>query len=29
VDELYAGRRKAVTAAFADYNIIAGVTRRW
>ena len=29
VDELRAGRTSAVSAAFADYNIIAGITRRW
>ena len=29
VDEERAGRRLAVTAAFADYNFIGGFTRRW
>lgn len=29
VDEANAGRTSAVSAAFADYNILAGVTRRW
>jgi hypothetical protein len=29
VDEIRAGRTSAVSAAFADYNILAGVTHRW
>lgn len=29
VDEERAGRTKAVSAAFADYNVMAGVTYRW
>lgn len=29
VDEEKAGRTKAVSAAFADYNVLAGVTYRW
>jgi hypothetical protein len=29
VDEINAGRTSAVSAAFADYNILAGFTRRW
>jgi hypothetical protein len=29
VDEIRAGRTRAVSAAFADYNILAGITHRW
>jgi hypothetical protein len=29
VDERQAGRKNAVSAAFADYNFIGGVSRRW
>lgn len=29
VDEKRAGRTRAVSAAFADYNVLAGVTHRW
>lgn len=29
VDEIRAGRTSAVSAAFADYNILTGITHRW